>query len=77
MNHNDLLIDAFGRIKELVHSVLDDIPADALTYRPDSEAISIAWLLWHLTRVQDDHIAGVAGSEQVWTSDSWLSLIHI
>ncbi|MCJ0895168.1 DinB family protein [Rhodococcus sp. ARC_M5] len=71
MNHNELLTDAFGRIKELVHSVLDDIPAAALTYRPDADANSIAWLLWHLTRVQDDHIAGVAGSEQVWTSDSW------
>lgn len=71
MNHNDLLTDAFDRIKELVHSVLDDIPAAALTYRPDADANSIAWLVWHLTRVQDDHIAGVAGSEQVWTSDSW------
>ena len=64
MNHNEVLTDAFGRIKELVHSVLDDIPAAALTYRPDADANSIAWLLWHLTRVQDDHIADVAGSER-------------
>lgn len=73
MNHSDLLTDAFGRIQEIVHSVLDDIAPEALTYRPDSDANSIAWLIWHLTRVQDDHVAGVAGSEQVWTSDSWVS----
>ena len=25
------------------------------------------WLLWHLTRVQDDHVAGLTGAEQAWT----------
>ena len=30
------------------------------------EANSIAWLIWHLTRVQDDHVAGLAGCEQAW-----------
>jgi hypothetical protein len=28
-------------------------------------------LVWHLTRIQDDHVAGVAGVEQVWTSQGW------
>jgi uncharacterized damage-inducible protein DinB len=28
-------------------------------------------LLWHLTRVQDDHLADAAGTEQVWTADGW------
>jgi hypothetical protein len=37
----------------------------------DSEANSIAWLVWHLTRVQDDHVAHVAGTEQAWTSGGW------
>lgn len=71
MNHAAVLTDAFDRIRELVHSVLDDVPDDALTFRPDAEANTIAWLVWHSTRVQDDHIAGVAGSEQVWTADGW------
>jgi hypothetical protein len=31
----------------------------------------IAWLIWHLTRVEDDHIAGVDGVEQLWTADGW------
>ena len=34
-------------------------------------ANSIAWLIWHLTRIQDDHIADVARREQVWTSGGW------
>ena len=32
---------------------------------------SIAWLVWHLTRIQDDHLAGAFGHEQVWTAEGW------
>jgi uncharacterized damage-inducible protein DinB len=62
----DLLVDAFGRIREVVHHTVDGLSEDQLTYRPGDEANSIAWLVWHLTRIQDDHVAGVAGTEQVW-----------
>jgi len=67
----DLLVDGFGRVRETVHTVLDGLGAAELTFRPDPAANSIAWLVWHLTRVQDDHMADVAGAEQVWTSDGW------
>ncbi|WP_068274430.1 mycothiol transferase [Aldersonia kunmingensis] len=66
-----VLTDAFGRIRESVHGVLSDLPADALTFRVDGGANTIAWLIWHLTRVQDDHVADVAGIEQVWTAQGW------
>ena len=29
------------------------------------------WLVWHLARVQDDHVADVAGLEQVWTAQGF------
>jgi hypothetical protein len=61
-----LLTDAFGRIRDLVHHTVDGLSEDQLAYRVDGAANSIAWLVWHLTRVQDDHIAGVAGTDQVW-----------
>jgi hypothetical protein len=32
----------------------------------------MAWLVWHLTRVQDDHVAGAAGIPQVWTAQGWV-----
>jgi uncharacterized damage-inducible protein DinB len=68
----DLLLDAFGRIRENVHAALGgELTGPQLAYRPDPDANSLAWLVWHLTRVQDDHIAEVAGLEQVWTSAGW------
>ena len=42
-----------------------------LAFRVDSAANSIAWLVWHLTRIQDDHVADVAQTEQVWTAGGW------
>jgi hypothetical protein len=66
MTPADLLTDSFGRVLESVESVLDGLDDTALTHRPTADANPIAWLVWHLTRVQDDHVAGVAGTEQAW-----------
>lgn len=71
MDIADLLVDAFGRVRESVHGAVDGLTGEQLTARLDPEANSIAWLVWHLTRVQDDHVAAVAGFEQAYTSRGW------
>lgn len=71
MDTAGLLTDHFGRIRELVHATVEGLSAEQLNARLDSGANSIAWLIWHLTRVQDDHVADVAGTEQVWTAGGW------
>jgi hypothetical protein len=67
----DGLIDAFGRIHDTTHRVLDGLTAGELTFRLDAEANSIAWLIWHLTRVQDDHVAAAMPADQLWLSGGW------
>lgn len=67
----DLLSDAFGRVRESVHQVLDGLGVDDLAVRIEPEANSIGWLVWHLTRVQDDHVADAARTEQLWTAQGW------
>ncbi|HET6709270.1 mycothiol transferase [Amycolatopsis sp.] len=73
MNVADLLVDGFGRVRGTVRAAVDGLTAAQLGTRPADGANSIAWLVWHLTRVQDDHVADVAGIEQVWTGQDWLS----
>lgn len=68
MNAIEVLTDGFGRIRDTVHGAVHGLTAEQLNYRLDDTANSIAWLVWHLTRVQDDHVAEVAGREQVWTA---------
>jgi DinB superfamily len=67
----ELLVDGFSRIHGIVHRTLDGLDEEQLTARLDPDANTIAWLVWHLTRVQDDHVADLAGTEQVWTKDGW------
>jgi uncharacterized damage-inducible protein DinB len=61
-----ILVDAFERVRGLVVDLTDGLTEDIATYRPDPGANSIAWLIWHATRVQDDHVADLAQVEQVW-----------
>lgn len=62
----DVLVDGLDRVREGVHAVLEDLPPEHLVVRPAPGANPIAWLLWHLTRVQDDHLAEAAGTTQAW-----------
>ncbi len=67
MTSAELLTDAFDRIQETVHEAVRGLTSGQLAARLDRDANSIAWLCWHLTRVQDDHVAGAFGVPQVWT----------
>lgn len=72
MSAADLLVDAFSRVHDSVHDALDGVAPDDLLLRVDSAANPIGWLIWHLTRVEDDHIAEAAGIEQVWTAQGFV-----
>ncbi|MEV8531449.1 DUF664 domain-containing protein [Streptomyces sp. NPDC051211] len=71
MKATEVLADGFGRIREVVHEVVEGLSAEELNARTDAEANSIAWLVWHLTRIQDDHVADAADRDQVWLSEGW------
>jgi hypothetical protein len=71
MTSAELLVDGFGRIRETVADVLTGLTPDQLAYRIDQDANPISWLVWHLTRVQDDHVAKAFGAVQVWSSGGW------
>jgi hypothetical protein len=68
MKSNELLLDAFGRIRETVAGTLEGVDDESLVRRPAGSGNPIAWLIWHLSRVEDAQVASAAGLEQVWTS---------
>jgi hypothetical protein len=67
----DLVRDSLSRVHALIPAVLDGLTGEDLLWRPDSEANSIGWLVWHLTRVEDDHMAALGHIEQAWAADGW------
>jgi uncharacterized damage-inducible protein DinB len=70
MDTSDLVIDHFGRIRELYVDTALDLDLEAAHHRPAGTGNSIVWLLWHTARVQDDHVAGLSGTTQAW-HDGW------
>jgi len=71
MHAKDILIDGYNRIREEVHAAVGGLAPDQLGARPAPGANSVAWLIWHLTRIQDDHIAGAFELDQVWLAQDW------
>ncbi|MFE9452821.1 DUF664 domain-containing protein [Streptomyces sp. NPDC006739] len=71
MHAKDILIDGYDRIREEVHAALDGLGPDELHARPAPDANSVAWLVWHLSRVQDDHVADAFDLDQVWLAQGW------
>jgi uncharacterized damage-inducible protein DinB len=71
VNSIDVLVDAFGRVQSDVHRAVAGLDEKALNLRLDAEANPVGWLVWHLTRVQDDHLADLAGTEQAYTAQGF------
>lgn len=67
----DILVDAFTRINDSVHRAGFGLGTEQLEARLDPGANSIGWLLWHLTRVQDDHVASAFEVPELWTGGGW------
>ena len=71
MDIAQLLIESHGRVGGVLHRAVGGLDVDQLTWRADPQANTIAWLAWHAARGEDDQIADVAGTEQVWTAQGW------
>ena len=71
MEVNDVLAELFGRIPSIVRAAVDGLAPDELVTRPASHTNPIGWLVWHLTRVQDHHLADLIGENQLWVTGDW------
>ena len=71
MTSADLLADAFDRIRGVVANALAGLTDEQLAIQVGPVANPVGWLVWHLTRIQDDHVCDVAGVEQAWTAQGW------
>ena len=66
MDVRGLLTEGFGRITELYDGVAEGLDQRTLHERPGGTGNPVGWLLWHLARVQDHHVAHLADQPQVW-----------
>jgi hypothetical protein len=71
MDVSSLLLELYGRIPPLARHAVDGIDLARLTEPVSPGANTIAWLVWHLARVQDHHVAELGGTEQIWVGGDW------
>jgi len=66
-----LLLELYGRIPPLARRAADGLSPAQLTERPAPGTNSIGWLVWHLARVQDHHVAELLHADQIWVGGGW------
>ncbi|WP_111721244.1 DUF664 domain-containing protein [Homoserinimonas sp. OAct 916] len=71
MEATEILNDGFERVQQSVHHSVRGLSAEQLRWRAYARGNTIAWLIWHLTRVQDDHVADAFDLPQLWLDDGW------
>jgi len=63
---------AMERNWEMIDSALVDLDEAAMGRQPADQCNSVAWILWHLTRVTDMFIhTRLRDLTQVWISEGW------
>jgi hypothetical protein len=71
MDVSALLVDIYGRVPPLAQEAVDGLTADQLATAPAPGANTVGWLIWHLTRVQDHHVAELLETDQIWETGEW------
>ncbi|HEX3539126.1 MAG TPA: DinB family protein [Acidimicrobiales bacterium] len=71
MDVSSFLLELYGRIPPLAEGAVDGLDPDQLVQPPAPGANTIAWLVWHVARVEDHHLAGITGAPQVWVRGDW------
>jgi len=68
MESAGLVLDALGRVRGMVRDALKDLSPEELLATPKPH---IAWLAWHIPRVQDANFSGLMECPQLWIADGW------
>lgn len=80
MDVRELLVDHFGRVTELYAGIAlpsgRPLDAERAHHRPGGTGNPVVWLLWHVARLQDDHVAHLTGTEQAWRRE-WADRIEV
>ena len=77
MESKGVLLEIYGRVPPLVGEVLRGLSQAAVVARPAPKANTIAWLVWHLTRVQDHHVSDILKTEQLWVGGDWAERVGL
>jgi|TARA_B100000959_G_scaffold237904_1_gene257547 hypothetical protein len=68
---NEYTANALERVHVFMGMAFADLTPEQLWYRPATEANSMAWVGWHLTRGLDRRVSDMDGGGQTWVEGRW------
>jgi hypothetical protein len=72
-----LLLELYGRIPPLAEEAVTGLTAEQLATPPAPGANTVAWLVWHLARVEDHHVAELLDTDQLWVAGTWAARVAL
>jgi len=71
----DVLLDLMDTYKRGIHTSLEGLTTEALTFQPDDEANHIAVTIWHLSRIMDGlyvhRMFALDAENELWFTQGW------
>jgi len=72
MRLNEFVEQCLEDYRRRVYAAVAPLTEEEMHWRPDAESNSIAFLIWHTSRVEDRLVNVFArGAEEVWKRDGW------
>ncbi len=66
-----LLLELYGRVPPLAADAVEGLSLGQLTEPLAPGVNTVAWLVWHLSRVQDHHLSELLEQPQLWETGTW------
>jgi len=72
LNISEFIEKSLTESKEYINQAINDLSIEELAFQPQPHSNCIAFLLWHLARVEDLWINRVIlGGQEIYESDGW------
>ncbi len=68
---NSFVMQVLNEVNTELQMSLDGMTLERILWRPSAQSNNMAWIAWHIARLQDARAAALAGSEQLWVSNRW------
>ena len=71
MDAKEFALEALERARAVTMIAIDGLTPEHFHWRPNPTANSIAFLLWHISRVEDRFTSDLRNMEEIWLTEEW------
>ena len=73
MTYKDAVLNGLDEFLKGLKKTVDGLTAEELRFQASPTSNHITWLVWHMSRVEDNWLTRVSGTDSVWDTGGWAS----